>query len=119
MRNYQISVDAGTLYEVRWSGRGSEQVRPNISCVGGTVNVYGAQVANASPPSGMSIIDGMSDVTLSAFEYIPNFMYIEVASGSPDIIVSGLATEEYIELFPLFTELGGFLNTEDGEQIYA
>ena len=119
MRSYQLEINHSTLYETRFNGIGREQLRPMLECAGGTVTVYGSQEPPASAPSGMSVINGMENITLADFKYVPNYIYIEVASGSPELIISGISFDEYTELFPLFTELGGFLQSEDGEFIYA
>jgi hypothetical protein len=98
LKDYQQEIDVDTLYSVAATGRGTEQVKPNIEVVGGTVDIYMAQNEPATPPTGMAIIEGGEGfVGNAAFDYVQNYLYIEQASGTTtSIILSGIDAVEVV-----------------------
>ena len=95
---YQTEIEVDTLYEVRTSGRGAEQITPNIDTIGGTVNIYMSQVEPVSAPTGMSIVEnGAAFVGNSDFKYVMNYLYIEQDTGTTtSIVLSGINAEEVV-----------------------
>ncbi len=86
----QVQIQLDTLYSVKYSDRGTEQLQPNIEVVGGTVNIYGSQQKPDSPPTGM--YETAADFGgIDAFGVIPSYLYIEQASGTvTSIILTGV-----------------------------
>lgn len=93
LREYQTEIELDTLYEVRVSGRGVEQIKPSISIIGGAVDVYVSQVEPDTAPTGMSIIENGAALGDSAyFHFLPNYLYVSQASGTTtSIVLSGIS----------------------------
>jgi len=95
---YQTEIEVDTLYEVRTSGRGAEQITPNIDTIGGTVNIYMSQVEPVTAPTGMSIVEnGAAFVGNADFKYVMNYMYVEQDTGTTtSVVLSGINAEEVV-----------------------
>lgn len=98
MRDYQTQIDVGTLYEVRATGRGTEQILPTVEIIGGTVDVYASQTEPATAPAGMKVFDnGLGVVGTLGFAYLPAYIYFFQASGTTtSIILSGIEAVEVV-----------------------
>jgi len=93
LKDYQTALSLATLYEVAYSGHGTEEVQPNLEVVGGTVNIYGSNAADKppTPPTGMSLTNPVGFVGIDVFASVPRWLYITQASGTTtSIIASGL-----------------------------
>ena len=92
LKAYQQTLQLATLYATSLNAKsGEEQLQQNIEVIGGKVNIWGSQVFPASPPTGMtnSTPGGFSGI--DTFGVIPNYLYIEQASGTTtSIVVSGV-----------------------------
>lgn len=101
MRDYQQEIELATLYEVKATGRGTEQLRPTIEIIGGTVDVYASQTnpTAAAAPTGMTVLEnGSGIVGTVGFEYVPSYLYISQASGTTTgIVLSGIQATEVVD----------------------
>jgi hypothetical protein len=95
MKDYQQTLELATLYAVSKGGlSGSEQLKPNIEVVGGSVDIYGSQEEPVSPPTGM-FKTREAFAGIEAFDVIPNYLYIAQNTGTTtSIITSGLNVKE-------------------------
>ena len=94
---YQGVLGVDSLYEVRSTGLGVEQLRPSIEVIGGTVNIYVSQVQPISPPTGMNIIDGGDGLVGSAsFGFVQNYIYIEEVSAVTSVVFSGFEVSKIV-----------------------
>lgn len=99
LREYQIEITKNTLYSVRKRGGVSglgEQIMPTIEVIGGTADIYVSQVEPVGVlPAGMSVIDnGGAFLGVAGFNYIPNYLYVDEASGTiTSIVLSGVEVE--------------------------
>jgi hypothetical protein len=98
LRDYQTQIDLATLYEVRATGRGSEQLSPTIEIIGGTADIYVSQTEPASAPAGMTKIEnGAGIVGTFGFQYVPSFLWVAQATGTTtSIVVSGIDAIEVV-----------------------
>lgn len=92
LRGYQQTIAVDTLYEVRKTGLGVEQISPTIETIGGTVNIYVSQTDPAgAAPVGMDIIaNGAVFVGVADFAFIPNYLYIEELTPVTSVVLSGI-----------------------------
>lgn len=101
LRDYQVEIEPDTLYEVRATSRGSEQLKPNIEIIGGTADVYAAQTnpTEAAAPTGMQVLsNGSGIVGTFGFEYIPSYLYVSTASGTiTSVVLSGIEAVEVVD----------------------
>lgn len=88
LKSYQKILTNETLYAMAALG-GTEQLQPNFEIIGGNVDIYVSQTKPASGHTNMfkykSAVTGMD-----VFTFVPNYIYIDVTSGSPVVTVSGL-----------------------------
>ncbi len=92
---YQVEIQVDTLYEVRATGLGVEQLEPSIEVIDGDVNIYVSQTEPAPAPVNMNIIDGGAAFSGSAvFNYLQNFLFIEENTTVTSVILSGLEVRE-------------------------
>ena len=89
---YQSSISVDTLYEVRATGKGSEQLKQIIEIIGGTANIYVSQIDVAgAAPTGMSIItNGAALQGTASFDHLPNYLYVENIAGVTNVVLSGI-----------------------------
>ncbi|PHS61014.1 MAG: hypothetical protein COB09_18885 [Thalassobium sp.] len=92
---YQVEIQVNTLYEVRVTGLGVEQLKPSIEVIGGDVNIYMSQSDPLPAPTGMNIIEGGAGFVGSGFfNYVHNFLYIEENATVTSVILSGIEANE-------------------------
>ena len=97
---YQEVIELDTLYEVRASGLGVEQLAQSIEVIGGTVDIYVSQVdpTVGAAPTGMNIIsNGAGFVGSGGFEFVQNYLYIEQDAGATtSIVLAGFDVKEVV-----------------------
>jgi hypothetical protein len=91
---YQTAIELDKLYKVEGSGRGAEQISPNIWINSGSVDIYVSQ--SATEPAALSDMTLNSDDTAvsgtAEFKIIPNYIAVVQNSGiSTEIVLSGLS----------------------------
>jgi len=94
LETWQFEPTPGQLLKVDRSSNSYESLRPAISAIGGTINIYGSQ---NEPAALADMALGNTDGAIEgfhAFGVIPNFISVEVVSGSPTIVITDLKVDE-------------------------
>jgi hypothetical protein len=99
LKNYQASIDINKLYSsiIKVPSGLSEALKPRITSIGATVNVYGSE----EEPAGLTLAninDKMAlisaEVSLEVFDGIPNYLAF-TSSGTPtELVISCIDTSE-------------------------
>lgn len=99
---FQTEIEAETLYAVEAHAsvsldrkkQSSVQLAPNIQVAGNAGDVYGSQTLPVSPPTDMTLMfDGL--LNIAAFDYVPNYLYVDPVTDAPDaIILTGVEADE-------------------------
>lgn len=104
LQSFQTIIDPSTLYAVaarasvnlNRSEQSAVQLEPNIQVAGNSADIYGSQVLPDSPPINMTkIFSGV--LNIKAFDYVPNYLYVDPVSSDPSaIILTGVTAEEIL-----------------------
>lgn len=102
LKPFQIEILPSTLYAVAYkeflgastARTSASQLAANIQVAGHAGHVYGSQVLPDSPPAGMTkLFDSL--INIAAFDFIPNYLYIDPVGADPTaIVLSSIAATE-------------------------
>ena len=96
LREYQTEILVDTLYEVRASGKGVEQLTPSLAVEGGAVTVYGSQNKPVAPPADMFPTRSNFE-DLAPFTTLPNYLYLEETTPTvTSAVLSGVKATEVV-----------------------